>query len=174
MDVSSKVLDHFFPIGTIYESTSSTSPAAEFGGTWTQIKGRFLVAAGSNGKTGDELLNLTAGTTGGTSSHTITENEMPQHNHNFSTATLGNVVFDMRSSNSEGMLASSTNSTASVKGSATSWTYFYHIRTGTGSSKTDVATVAPTVTTTVGSNGSGNSYNTLPPYLAIYIWQRTA
>lgn len=30
-----------FPIGFVYSSMNSTSPASIFGGSWTEIKGRF-------------------------------------------------------------------------------------------------------------------------------------
>lgn len=47
--------DKIYPIGSIYMSINSTSPATLFGGTWTQLKDRFLLGAGStysNGTTG--------------------------------------------------------------------------------------------------------------------------
>lgn len=39
------VLDLVYPVGSIYLSYVSTSPASLFGGSWTQITGRFLRAA---------------------------------------------------------------------------------------------------------------------------------
>lgn len=35
-----------YPIGSIYMSVNSTSPATLFGGSWTQLKNQFLVGAG--------------------------------------------------------------------------------------------------------------------------------
>lgn len=61
-----------YPIGAIYMSVSSTSPASLFGGTWEQIQNRFLLAAGSS---------YAAGNTGGEATHTLTESEMPSHTH---------------------------------------------------------------------------------------------
>lgn len=61
-----------YPVGAIYVSTSSASPASLFGGTWEQIKDRFLLAAGST---------YTAGETGGAATHKLTESEMPSHYH---------------------------------------------------------------------------------------------
>lgn len=61
-----------YPVGTIYMSASSTSPASLFGGTWEQIQDRFLLAAGSS---------YAAGNTGGEAAHTLTVNEMPSHTH---------------------------------------------------------------------------------------------
>lgn len=70
-DVST-VLDKVYPVGSIYMSVNSTNPKTLFGGTWVQIKDRFLLAAGTTYK---------AGATGGESTHTLTESEMPSHNH---------------------------------------------------------------------------------------------
>lgn len=49
------ILEQTYPVGAIYLSVDSTSPASLFGGTWTQLKDRFLLGAGdtySNGATG--------------------------------------------------------------------------------------------------------------------------
>lgn len=71
-DVSVDMLGAY-PVGSIYLSASETSPASLFGGTWEQIKDRFLLAAGST---------WAAGTEGGEASHTLTNNEIPSHTHN--------------------------------------------------------------------------------------------
>lgn len=66
------LFDIVYPVGSIYMSVSSTSPAILFGGTWEQIQNRFLLAAGSS---------YTAGDTGGEAAHTLTELEIPRHTH---------------------------------------------------------------------------------------------
>ena len=68
----SAMLDKAYPVGSIYMSVNSTSPGTLFGGTWVQIKDRFLLAAGTTYK---------AGSTGGEASHTLTVSEMPSHYH---------------------------------------------------------------------------------------------
>lgn len=62
------LLDIVYPVGSIYQSMSATSPADFIGGTWTKIK-TFLYGAD------------TANQTGGEAEHTLTINEMPKHNH---------------------------------------------------------------------------------------------
>ena len=66
------LLDICHPIGSLYWSTVSTSPATLFGGTWVQIKDQFILAAGDT---------YTAGNTGGEATHTLTTTEMPSHTH---------------------------------------------------------------------------------------------
>ena len=63
-----------YPVGAIYISTTSTSPATLFGGTWTQLSaGQFLIAAGSS--------DYKAGDTGGSTSHSHT---VSSHSHTMS------------------------------------------------------------------------------------------
>lgn len=61
------------PVGCLYISFESTSPATLFGGSWTQLKDRFLLAVGDTYKS--------AGLTGGEADHTLTVAEMPSHRH---------------------------------------------------------------------------------------------
>lgn len=65
-------LDLTYPVGAIYISVNSTSPATLFGGTWERIQDRFLLAAGSS---------YAAGETGGEATHKLTVAEMPSHTH---------------------------------------------------------------------------------------------
>ena len=68
------VLDSY-PVGSVYISFVSTSPASLFGGEWTQIRDRFLVGVGSS---------YAAGATGGEATHKLTVDELPSHSHNYS------------------------------------------------------------------------------------------
>ena len=68
------LLDYLHPVGSIYQSTDATSPADLFGGTWEQIKDRFLLAAGDS---------HAAGATGGEEEHILTAAEMANHTHGY-------------------------------------------------------------------------------------------
>ena len=61
-----------YPVGAVYISANSTSPASLFGGTWESIGGRFLLGADAT---------YAAGSTGGEATHTLTNDEMPAHRH---------------------------------------------------------------------------------------------
>ena len=166
-DPAAELLLSAYPVGSIYMSTVSTSPAELFGGTWTQIKDKFLLAAGST---------YTAGATGGAATVTLTTSQLPSHTH---TATAKGSV----TSTFTGTAASHTHSYAYYNG-------YYGVSSGsyanaksTESLTTDSTSITPkgTVTSTfagssatTSSTGSGSAHNNMPPYLAVYAWKRTA
>lgn len=122
-----------YPVGSLYLSAGPDSPAALFGGSWTRLKDRFLLAAGDS---------WAAGSTGGEAAHVLAENELPAHSH---AALDGSTRFAARS------------------GSAQAYGY------GLTAGGTDVK-----LDWTTGSAGGGAAHNNLPPYLAVYVWQRVA
>lgn len=117
-----------YPIGAIYISTNATSPETLFGGTWRPIQGRFLLAADNTYK---------AGSTGGEATHTLTKNEMPNHQHSIWFPNDGGE----QSAEIGYPEAGSKN------------TYYAE------ASKTADA-------------GGGAAHNNMPPYLAVYVWER--
>ena len=60
-------VDLIYPIGSIYMSVNGTNPSTLFGGTWEQLKDRFLLGSGDTYTNGD---------TGGSSvqTHTLDDN----------------------------------------------------------------------------------------------------
>lgn len=62
------LLDIIYPVGSIYQSMNSTSPASTIGGTWIAIT-TFLYGS------------TTSGETGGEEKHTLTISEIPKHRH---------------------------------------------------------------------------------------------
>ena len=124
--------DSVYPVGSIYMSTNSTSPATLFGGTWERIQDMFLIGASNF---------YEPGSIGGEASHTLTTNEMPAHTHKAST-NAGYYAFGGTSTN-----------TGPAQGNG--------YRTSFASIDT-------------ASAGSGQAHNNMPPYLAVYMWKRTA
>jgi len=70
----SALLDFCYPVGSIYWSGNSTNPSELFGGTWNQIKDRFIWAKGD-----DDSLNAT----GGSKTVTLSVANLPSHTHSF-------------------------------------------------------------------------------------------
>ena len=116
--------DKIYPIGSIYMSVNSTNPSTLFGGTWEQLKDRFLLGAGNT---------YSAGATGGEATHKLTVAEMPKHRHYMITNNGGND--------------------------------YQAVLTGAGGYNTNESTT---------KEGDDQPHNNMPPYLAVYMWKRTA
>ena len=100
------------PIGSLYWSSSSTSPASLFGGTWTQIKDKFILAAGDT---------YAAGATGGEVTHLLTVAEMPSHDHGGKTGGPSNNTSGGASpATTGGISANHTHSIPALSGTAAS------------------------------------------------------
>lgn len=68
------------PVGSLYWTASTENPAVTFGGgTWTQIKDKFILAAGDTYTNGD---------TGGAATVTLTTENLPSHSHSCSSANI--------------------------------------------------------------------------------------
>lgn len=109
------LLDFCYPIGSIYWSGVATNPHDLFGGTWEQIKDKFIWAKGDN-----DTLNAT----GGAKTVTLTTDQIPSHNHSFTpSGTISvttNPTFSGSAVNtdSKGSHSHSTNSTKNSAGTA--------------------------------------------------------
>lgn len=158
------ILNKTYPVGSIYMSVNSTNPSSLFGGTWERLKGRFLIGAGtiadtnsnaSFGPLGAEEPDFASGETGGQYYHKLNIDEMPEHHHDTNDYAL--VV------NKNGVRIS-TNMGAKCIG------------------VTEEATnIVPNIKATknedgnaTGNEGGGQKHNNMPPYLAVYMWKRTA
>ena len=147
----SAILGSVYPVGSIYMSVNSTSPATLFGGTWEQIQDTFLLAAGQE---------YTAGNTGGEAQHTLTENELP-----VMTRSINFRNFYNTNNNTNLSILSGQGTDGTVN---TTYSFDFN-RGGVGSMNNNQTGTRLTMTW-----GGGQSMNNLPPYLAVYVWKRTA
>lgn len=170
--LQSIILNTVYPVGSLYTSFNSTSPANIVGGTWVQIQDCFLMAAGSSyaiGTSGGSATHThtSAAHTHTTAEHTLTVNEMPSHKHWISGAAYddGNMS-SSGSSNSQdyGLAADAGGYTTDDPNKAYGR---YSAYSGGGASHSH----GNTGSTTPGATGASSS---LPPYKTIYMWQRTA
>lgn len=141
-----------YPVGAIYLSGVSTSPATLFGfGTWTAITDRFLVGVGST--------FTTPLGTGGANTVTIATANLPAHNHGVTDP--GHVHAQQVSANNG-------------VGSANGRSDYGADAVNMGVYPQGVNTVSATTGVTTTNTGSGTALNVNPPYLAVYMWRRTA
>ena len=178
-----------YPVGSIYMSVNNVNPSTMFGGTWQQIKDRFLLACG------DTYANAS---TGGEASHELTANEMPSHNHSYTkatgvdnhTLTTGEMPSHSHIYNAVWIDDSSTESDTGQTNFV--WQvhqgendpalpiYFHqrseepfietHTKGGGGSHNHGLSSSSDNT----GNKGGGTAHNNMPPYLAVNVWVRTA
>jgi hypothetical protein len=153
VQAAATALSTIYPVGCIFTSTVSTSPATLFGfGTWVAFgAGRVLLGDGggySAGATGGSADAITVSHTH-TASTSITD---PGHTH---TTTWNNINDFNQGSNSPGAEASpdDTQGTFNIT---------------SNSSTTGIS--ASTSITSAGSSGTGAN---LQPYIVVYMWNRT-
>ena len=149
-----------YPVGSIYMSVNSTSPSTLFGGTWTQLKDRFLLGAGdtySNGSTGGSAT---------LQSHTHT---IPSLSGTAASTTHSHIVTTKTTTYAQG--SQSAWRCLSWPGTNTDYTQTVYTNNGTADGA-HTHTVTTNASNT-GSAGDGTSGN-MPPYLTVYMWKRTA
>ena len=183
-DTRTDFLDLVYPVGSIYMSVNETSPATFIDGTWERIQDRFLLSAGSS---------YAAGTTGGSANkdftpegsvsgtvgaHTLTTDEMPSHTHTLLLRTDSNGCKAPDSSKVSkygtddfcGTLRSTTDGSDEPMINHGYLTDAYKAgdiySTGGGGSHSHG--FAGTFT------GTKSTIDVMPPYLAVYVWKRTA
>ena len=148
----------FYPVGSIYSSTSSTNPGTSMGfGTWTAFgAGRVMIGAGTGGGG-----TYTAGATGG-SKDAVTVS----HTHTASTASNGGHTHtnDGGGSSVGGPYGSYGGSNSAEEGAGAPNNYLNSMQTAG----------AHTHTVTVDSTGSSGTDANLQPYIVVYMWERTA
>lgn len=160
-------LNTVYPIGSIYMSVSATSPATLFGGTWESLGGRFLI--GQDG-------TYTAGSTGGEASHTLTLAEAPAHTHSRGTMNITGGYKTGWGDASGGGIISNTWSGA-MYGSRNGTAFYYSNPTSStndGHKNYINFDASRSWTGETDSKGGGGAHNNMPPYLAVYMWKRTA
>ena len=127
------LIDAFWPVGAIYQSTANKNPGTFLGGTWSQIEGVFLLAAGNQ---------YAAGSTGGAATH--------QH--------LMPIGFDNTRMYGYYNPTGDTPGYGSIVQSAN--TKYWGIDSAAAESAQRI--------------GYTKAESSLPPYKAVYMWERTA
>lgn len=162
-NLANAIVNKIYPVGSIYISVNNTNPKNLFGGTWEQLKNAFLYAnAGTSYSSGNGTGTTTAASTGSTGgpstntsgSTTLTINQIPSHNHS--------VSIDMAKNEATGFGLTGSES-------------FEDRVIVNGTTKTGNAGGGRGHTHTLSSHThSLNSHKHNIPYLAVFVWKRTA
>lgn len=240
---NSNIVDLIYPVGAIYMSVNNTNPGTLFGGTWEQIKDKFMLSAGdtyAGGATGGSA-SQSYTPSGSVGNHTLTTAELPKHTHTYSKSATtsdkssgstggpsNNTSGGPSNNNTSGVAISvaqmpshdhgyganiqhsdgdkvtgeSLTSGLQVGGRRRYWdstskrgdggthshtlnshTHSLNSHTHSLNSHTHGITLTSTNSGDGGFAGNGHNHgftgtastiNTLPPYLAVYVWKRTA
>lgn len=127
-----------FPADKVYISFSSKSPAQTIGGSWTHLNSVFLYSASSE--------TVSAGGTGGSSTHELATAEMPNHRHE---------VYMLKKTTSTSY---PTGKPTNVE--TTSGRYIYSTTNGYDG--------------LTSYTGEGKAFSILPPYITVHMWRKTA
>lgn len=147
-----------WPVGSIFMNTSSTNPATLLGGgTWVRWgQGKMPVSQNSAETEFD-----TSEETGGAKTVTLTEAQMPVHNHT-ATASADGVHTHQYFDQGLGSWVNTSNTGASRAAVADE------------GERTTLDSGSHTHTITVANKGGGEAHPNLPPYIVVYMWKRTA
>ena len=154
----------YYPVGSIYLSVNNINPSTYFGGTWEAIgQGRCIIGAGVPTANNTNFFgglgidpstfHFNSGEMGGQYYHQLTTGELPKHGH---------IQYLLNPSS---------------QGYSNDDMYF-----GAGAQRVlsyGNDTLAPTDKgwwNSAGTSyvGSDTQHNNMPPYLAVYMWKRTA
>ena len=134
------IINLIYPVGAIYISHVSTNPGTYLTGTTWEVHGAGRTIQGVGG-------SYTVGQTGGSKTHTLTEAQLPSHNHNRATWADYN----------ENSNQWTTFNTGNYRG--------IPIRRGGGQANYYRGS---------GNAGSSSAHSILQPYVVNYVWIRTA
>lgn len=174
------ILELVYPVGSIYMSVNSTDPGTLFGGTWVRLTDTFLLAAGST-YAADDGTHTTA--TGGASTVTLNEGNLPKHRHTYTAPSAGTDEHVLTVDEIPAHYHSMMYSPGSSSGAGWSWsgsTYSWSGATESGAGMRGAgggkghAHGIPSSSTKTGFTGSGTAHDNMPPYLTVYMWKRTA
>lgn len=164
------IVDLIYPVGSIYTSVNSTSPADLFGGTWEAMPaGRVLLAQG----TSEWGVEYKAGSTGGEHEHQLSVVELPKFTP---TGSMTNVpltgTFTINNANKGGFEISTSGiiskigiQSRPIAGGGSNW---YELANGFAIDATHAHKL------TFESIGSDSAHNIMQPYLSVFMWKRTA
>lgn len=147
------------PVGFVWKSASSVSPASFFfGTTWSQLKDRAIIGAGGS---------YSNGATGGSSTVTLSTGNLPSHSHSGSTSSAGSHTHSSISN------VKTTKSGSEWNESVNNYMSLYRGKSGIILNTLSTSSNgAHSHTASLNKTGSGSSFSVLNPYIVRYMWER--
>ncbi len=144
------IIDMIYPIGTVYLTMDGKNPKELFPGTqWKKIsEGKYLAGVGVGRDVNKFLQGIGVGEGAGEYVHTLTVEELPEHDHTVRVNNTGNP---------DGWVDRSRDYERQY------WHTGYNV-------VNDYHHIQPKTNST----GGNKPHNNMPPYFGVFVWQRTA
>jgi hypothetical protein len=149
-DTRADIVNHIYPVGSIFLSFTNVNPSVRFTGTsWVQVsQGRFVAGVGT-GNDGIQNKVFAAGNNTGEYEHQLSITEIPNHSHPITWANSRDTgTFDADPYNFQG-----------------DWGFV---------GDTDALSFFTDQRVTGASIGGGGYHTNIPPGFGLYVWQRTS
>lgn len=144
-------LDLYYPVGSIYQTSNANfDPNVTFGGTWELITNKFLIGAGDEYENGEE---------GGSTEHT--------HKYGVMYHTY---FYTVQMESGQGGVLTMENGSETTLGTETTVTTTDTVATNNANAASS-KNVTAYAKSSIGYTGKES---TIPPYKAVYMWERTA
>jgi len=155
-DSSGNIASAAYPVGAVFIAVVSTNPSSLLGfGTWAAFgTGRMLIGIDGSDSDFD-----TVEETGGAKTVTLSASQIPEHTHNlYSTNYQGGDDAAWANDATDGLISGNNINRVPRSSSANS---------GKGARLTGATAQE------LGTSG-GSAHDNMPPYIAVYMWKRTA
>lgn len=153
------LLDFFYPVGCYFETSDTKfDPNKSWGGKWElETEGQVHISAGENYEVDGALDNATDG---GESTHQLSMNEMPSHNHNQRVidGTVSSFFGSGQVTTTSGPITKGWVENRQYQTNGTSYNAWYSLRVN--------------ATHTHDSQGGGGEHNNMQPYIIVNRWHR--
>ena len=141
-NIISSIIDVAYPVGSIYISSSTMHPSITFGGVWEHFAEDKFLLSAGS--------TYSNGTTGGSATVTLTsaQSGLPAHSHKYQDY---NTTYTLKTTNRK-------------PGTSTAVAYGTSLTAGGGATER-------TSSNNTAANAS-QAHENMPPYLAVYMWER--
>lgn len=157
------------PVGSLYWSSDPTDPSKLFGGTWTQIKDKFIWAKGDSD---------TVNATGGSKTVQLTESNLPAHDHMVIIGNVSGSGSTWEHSHYQNAPSGTGTQARMVTWSGGSGSNGMAVSYESKSNKMAITTESSNLqhqhSATCSKKGSDTPFSVMNPYIVKFCWERTA
>ena len=168
-----EVIDIVYPVGSIWESTTSSDPNKLWPGTtWSLMDGgRVLVSSGSYSDSSGSY-NYSLGATGGEAKHQLTTDEMPSHGHAVS-ISYANLQGSLTYTDDNSLTGGINTGVSGIISKRTARGHYGGPATKDGVTAGIDINASHGHNASIGNSGGSGTHENRQPYTVVNRWRRT-